>query len=225
MANTNKDNVLTLAPELTTFIQNTREIINITINTAEDDRDYTITIDDIDYTIDSGAGATVSSIATALKAKIDLASLGLNIVDNLDGTLAITSENSGIRFDINSDIDQYITVELDTIAGLGSNLLRLIMYDVQAECTYQIYKDEQERAQRYLAAHLLTVLYQISSGASSSSSTPSGNIIREKVGDVETWYSDAGFSVKLNGSEFDLMSTTYGRVFLGIQKRHAGRFI
>jgi len=222
MADTSKENILTIAPELTSFVSNTRQSTTLTVSTAQDSRDYTVAIDGVEYSANSGVGATVISIATALYNAISAAALAhIETVDNGDGTLTIRAYDAGIRFDINTDTDPFMSVSIDTAAQLGHNLLQLILEDVRQECQYARYRDEQERAQRYLAAHLLTVLYD--TGISTSGTA--GDIIREKVGDVETWYSDGGTSTSLSTSDSDLKNSKYGRTFMSIRARHSVCFI
>lgn len=61
----------------------------ITVSTVADNTDYTVTVDGVPYTIDSGVAATNITIAAALTAAIDPADPTVDITDNLDGTFDI----------------------------------------------------------------------------------------------------------------------------------------
>jgi len=219
MADTTKNAVLSLARELTIFVRNIRQEAVLTVVSAEDSTAYTVTIDTVDYTITSGASATVEDIAAALKVEIDNATLSLVITDNVDGTLTIISSDAAIRFDIDADLDANISVEITVVQHLGEDLFDMILADVALEVTEERYRTEEERAQRYLAAHLLTLLRKFE-----FSSDSIGDVIRDKVGDVETWYSDSAINTDMS-SDIGLRTTPYGRTYMSIRSRHSVCFI
>ena len=95
----------------------------------------------------------------------------------------------------------------------NKDLVELILEDVVAQIREAVYSSKQERAQRYLAAHLLTLIKQGSDGANSGASGP---VEKEKVGDVEIKYSTAIVSNLSDVNRYD--ETKYGRVYMIIRK-------
>ena len=108
-----------------------------------------------------------------------------------------------------------IAPELKDFIELEANndLVALILEDVAAQIREAVYGTKQERAQRYLAAHLLTLIKQGEDGASSGASGP---VEKEKVGDVEIKYSNAVLSNLSDMTRYD--ETKYGRVYMIIRK-------
>lgn len=102
-----------------------------------------------------------------------------------------------------------IAPELESFISGESCVVGLILSDVQSEVTQGVFGSKQERAQRYLAAHYLT----LSNPATSSGS--SGAIKKEKVGDIEKEYTD---SSKVKGAQIGLSETSYGRTYLSIRR-------
>jgi hypothetical protein len=103
-----------------------------------------------------------------------------------------------------------IAPELST--GVDDALFDLILADVALEVSSAGYGAKQEQAQRYLAAHYIT-LSKGTEGAANS-----GAVKKEKVGEVEIEYSD-GLSSVLSGikaTRYD--ETKYGRIFKGISR-------
>ena len=98
--------------------------------------------------------------------------------------------------------------ELKDKAGFD-DLYELLAADVRAEITEAIYGSQQERAQRYMVAHLATL-----SGVSSSNADAVGPLVTEKVGDVSKTYG----LVQWAGGVERLDETRYGRVFMTIRK-------
>lgn len=103
------------------------------------------------------------------------------------------------------ELTSFIDTDLNGIVGI-------ILEDVQLQVTNAVYGEKEERAQRYLAAHLLTLSRQGTDGASSGASGP---LKRVKVGMEEREYA-------ISGSDFSDLSrldeTSYGRVFVDIRK-------
>ena len=95
----------------------------------------------------------------------------------------------------------------DFICG-NDNLVDLILEDVAGQITSAIYGSKQERAQRYLAAHFLSLAYSSSEGIGGS-----GPIEMEKVGDVQRKFGVNSFS---DASRYD--ETPYGRTYMTIKR-------
>jgi hypothetical protein len=93
---------------------------------------------------------------------------------------------------------------IDTNTG---GVVDLILGDVAGQITSSVYGAKQERAQRYLAAHFLSLSYQSSLGTGGG-----GSLKREKVGDMENEYQKADFS---DMSRYD--ETSYGRTYMTIK--------
>ena len=90
----------------------------------------------------------------------------------------------------------------------SDELIALILEDVAQSVSAAIFGTKQERAQRYLAAHLLTL-----SGAISSNAGKAGPVTAEKVGDVSTSY----WMLNLKDTNrYD--ETVYGRQYMAIRK-------
>lgn len=70
----------------------------VTVASVIDDTDYTVTINGTAFTIDSGAGATNLTIATALFTAINAGSEPVTAVDNADGTIDLTEDVDGALF-------------------------------------------------------------------------------------------------------------------------------
>lgn len=108
--------------------------------------------------------------------------------------------------DTTADIVKLIAPQLKTFIDAEVATVNLILSDVAGEVTQTQYGGKEEKAQRYLAAHALTLIEAGSSGGSSSTSGP---LKRVKVGQEEREYSD--------GSDFlgknRLDETVYGREF------------
>ena len=81
----------------------------------------------------------------------------------------------------------------------------LILADVATEVSNAVYGTRQEQAQRYLAAHYLTLI-------NSSGKQCSGPVVAESVGQVSKVYAQSLVS------KSDYSSTVYGQTFLGIRK-------
>jgi len=100
-----------------------------------------------------------------------------------------------------------IAPELDI--DISDDTWTIILSDVSASVTYSIYGAQQERAQRYLAAHLLT----LSIDSPLRSSGASGPITSEKTSEVSVNYAQ---SKRKRQSQYD--ETSYGRIFAQIRK-------
>ena len=99
--------------------------------------------------------------------------------------------------------------ELKDKAGFD-DLYELLAADVRAEITEAIYGSQQERAQRYMVAHLATL-----SGVSLSvPPNAAGPIEVQKVGDVWATYKASAITDGVTR----LDETRYGRIFTTINK-------
>lgn len=95
------------------------------------------------------------------------------------------------------------------LADITDNLLwDTILNDVADDVTASVFGTKQERAQRYLAAHLLTL-----SRPQDRNPHASGPITSEKTGPLAVSYANP--KVNSNG---ELDSTSYGREFMRIRK-------
>ena len=101
-----------------------------------------------------------------------------------------------------------IAPELSSI--IDNNVWSLVLSDVSYECDYSTYGVNQERAQRYLSAHYLTLIKQSKDGESSNASGP---MTQDKVGDLQRSYQSNSFNDK---SRYD--ETKYGRIFKQIMR-------
>ena len=111
-----------------------------------------------------------------------------------------------------------IAPELVAFIDANANgIVDLILADVAGQVTSSIYGAKQERAQRYLAAHLLKLAQLAESGVSGS-----GPVEMEKVGDVETRYGSSSSALS-DGNRYD--ETPYGRTYMIIRRGCIGSFM
>lgn len=106
-----------------------------------------------------------------------------------------------------------IAPELITFINANNDIVDLILADVAEQITSTVYGRRREIAQRYLAAHLLTLINQ---GANGVSAGTSGPISEEKVGDVQIKYASDSFAKLSDASRYD--ETKYGRYYMSIRK-------
>jgi len=103
------------------------------------------------------------------------------------------------------------------LTSLDSDLWELVLSDVALLVTSGVYGTSQEIAQRYLCAHMLTVLKNINGGDGSiDESSFAGATTKEKIDDIEKDYSNLVSDLK-NGNRYD--TTMYGVQFNIIRKR------
>ena len=100
-----------------------------------------------------------------------------------------------------------IAPELDE--NIDPSTWNVIIADVIAAVTYGIYGAQQERAQRYLAAHLLT----LSANIPFRNTNASGPVTSEKTSEVGVNYAQ---SKRKRQTQYD--ETSYGRIFAQIRK-------
>ena len=106
-----------------------------------------------------------------------------------------------------SDNIKAIAPELTAFIDANAPVLALILSDVAGEVTVGVFGAKQEKAQRYLAAHYLTLANSGTGGSGSGGST-AGPLKKEKVGDVEKEYVDMS---KSSSAKTGLSETSYGR--------------
>ncbi len=82
------------------------DAVTVTIDTVENNREYTTTINGTDFNFTSDADATNLEIAAGLVAAINLGSEPVTAVDNIDGTYDLTADVSGTAFTLAVDVDQ-----------------------------------------------------------------------------------------------------------------------
>ena len=207
MANTTKANVLLIAPELSTYISNVAQVYRISVNTVSNAQLYSITINSRTASYTSDATATAVEIVAGLISAIEANSIlnaFVSCLNALDGTFTITAKTAGTAYTIS--VSSKLTATSLTANYNGDGLFNLILKDVEEEITtYTVNTETQEKAQRYLMAHLLTVHY----------SGIQGNVKSESVGRASVTY--------MGGDMFDpdmLSRTRYGAEFWRIWKRN-----
>lgn len=223
MSNTTKENVLLIASQLETFVRNTRQLVLLTVDIAADSREYTVNVDNVPSTVTSGVGATLETIRDLLLAKLISDYSTIEFAASSTDKITASPKDSNTYVNIDSDTDLYITTTVEQIARRGELLFDLVLDDVAIVCTEEWFRTEQERAQRYLAAHILTVLKD--AGFNPANARSAGDIIKERVDEVELWYSDGAANNVVSLGDSDLLSTPFGKVFLEIRSRHSVVFM
>ncbi len=117
--------------------------------------------------------------------------------------------------DTTADNVALIAPELAEFICGNDNLVDLILEDVAGQITSAKYGSKEERAQRYLAAHFLSLAFNASIGVGGS-----GAVESEKVGDVEYKYGSNNFA---DASRYD--ETPYGRTYISIRRGCIGAFM
>ena len=214
MSDTTKSKLLLIAPDLAPKINNIAKNILISISNIEDSTSYVININSVDYIIESGIGATALSIASDLVTELGTSEI-ISASDNANGTLNCVAVEAGVDFNVTVSDNLSYAVVNDNYNG--QELFDTILSDVIDEVTEEQYDDEEERAQRYLLAHLLSV-----TNTSNNTNTIDPGFSSETVGDVS--YKKAGYN-GLSMNERFLSSTVYGTVFYSIYLRHYFRFL
>ena len=99
------------------------------------------------------------------------------------------------------------------LASVADDLFDLVLADVALEVSSAGFGAKQEVAQRYLAAHYLTI-----SVGTAETSASAGSVKKEKVGEVEIEYSDSlkDILTSIKASRFD--ETKYGRQFESVKR-------
>ncbi len=92
------------------------------------------------------------------------------------------------------------------LSGIAAEVWMLILADVALEVPSSVFGSRQEQAQRYMAAHYLTLI-------AASNKQTAGPISSESVGQVSLSYAAANYRDR---SRYD--ETVYGRQFIQIRK-------
>jgi hypothetical protein len=108
--------------------------------------------------------------------------------------------------------ERVLTLAPELSVITDDDLWTMILEDVSLQVKYDVYGDNEERAQKYLAAHLLTLHVNASNGSASAT----GGVQKAKTGQVEASYADISKSLS-DASRYD--ETSYGRQFMLIRKR------
>lgn len=208
MSDTTKANVLIIAPELDAIISNIAQQYRISAATVSNLAVYSVTLNTTTVSYTTDASATKEEIATGLIAAIQSDPTTNALVactNSLDGTFLITAKTAGTSFSVS--VSTKLIYE-ETIKNFnGDELFELILDDVTDEITsLDIVEDFQEKAQRYLMAHLLYL--QLAADASGLTATS------ENVGRASVSYSDKFLD------ENDLKKTRWGVGFLRIWKKY-----
>ena len=117
--------------------------------------------------------------------------------------------------DTTSENVKLIAPELSDFICGNKSLVDLILEDVAGQITSAKYGSKEERAQRYLAAHFLSLAKQAGEGVGGS-----GPVEMEKVGDVQVKYAANNFA---DASRYD--ETPYGRTYKVIKSGCIGAFM
>lgn len=213
MSNTTKTNVLLIAPELVSKVNNTPLSVLFSIVTVADNTLYYIAVNGTQYSYTSGVGATAEQIASGLYDAI--LSTAVTKINNGNGTFLLTAANPPISFTyaFNDKISSTVVQE----SYPGDDLFNLILADVILVCTEEMFGTEQERAQRYLTAHILTV------SSDESNSAPLNAARWDIVGDVQ--YRTGASMIMATPDQNIFSSTKYGEIYWDIYKRHYFRFL
>lgn len=97
----------------------------ITVATAIDDADYTITVEGTAFTFNSGGSATATTIATGLVALIT--GVDVSPTDNLDGTFDLDPDTPGDQYTVKTDTK--MTKAFTTSQGIAADLADIINVD------------------------------------------------------------------------------------------------
>lgn len=103
----NTQNVFTLDADTTITIKKSVKLV-LDIQTVVDNTDYFIIINTVETLINSGAGATKKIIADKLVAQIQTLALPVEISDDAQGILTITTNDYNVTF--SGDIDEKISI-------------------------------------------------------------------------------------------------------------------
>jgi hypothetical protein len=122
--------------------------VDIAITTVADNTEYTATINDTDFTIDSGGSATDLTIAAALVAAINGGSEPVTATDNSDGTYSLTNDVAGVAYSVLVDSGQ--TIGALTAAGTVTD--DLIAIEDADSAWYQLIQIKPVLADAVLAA-------------------------------------------------------------------------
>lgn len=208
MADTTKANVLLIAPELASVISNVAQMDFIEVNTVSNTQIYSVTINATTVSFTSDASATAAEIIIGIKAAIEANSVTnalVTVTNNLDGTCYLTAKTAGTAYTLLVSAKLTSTNKVENYDG--DELFDLILDDVSDEITtLDIVEAYQEKAQRFLCAHLIYL--QTVADASGLTATS------ESIGKASVSYSDKYID------EDELKKTRWGVEFLRIWKKY-----
>jgi hypothetical protein len=203
MADTTKANVILIAPELAEQLESVAKVISVT-PTVQNSKAYTIIINGLvaeTFTYTSDSNATISEIISGLISAMSTSTL-VNATNGIT-TLLLTAKTAGVDFTIVITANLAQTTTVDNYDG-SNDLWTLLFADAIAEITDTDYSTDEEKAQRYYLAHMLTKHFSYGQAA---------NLTSEKVGDVQINYGS-------NDGINDYKSTKYGNVFYALYLQH-----
>lgn len=216
MANTTKERILAIAPELSSKITDVLKVQTVVVGTLTNNATYVININGISYTVVSGATATIAAIIAAFGVLlVDIPDVTITIVGD---TIYISGTPDALSFTLS--VTANLTATLVAAAKDNNTLFEIILADVIVQVTELApvrFEEEQERAQRYLAAHLLTL-----TNTDPDSGDLGKDFNKEYVGDVQYHYESRELR---SMEEAFFMRTPYGEIFYDIYKRRYFRFI
>lgn len=93
----------------------------MTVATAIDNTDYTVTINGTPFTVDSGASATAISIAALLVAAINGGTEPVTATDNADGTFDLVEDTAGTVFGLSHTMNLITQDDTTTDAGVATD--------------------------------------------------------------------------------------------------------
>lgn len=93
----------------------------VTVASVQDDVNYTITINGVAFTIDSGTSATNLTIAAALVASINGGTEPVTATDNLDGTIDLVADVAGTAFGLSHTMTLLTQDDQTTDAGVAAD--------------------------------------------------------------------------------------------------------
>lgn len=106
--------------------------------------------------------------------------------------------------------------ELNAYITANTNKANMVLADVIKRTPEASFGDDTELAQRYLACHYLTLAKNSSTGT-----MPAGQVIKEKVGDIEVGYASPQATISQGGS---YQSTQYGVMYDQLVKENVVAF-
>ena len=93
----------------------------MTVASVIDDTDYTVTVNDSAFTVDSGSSATAVSIAALLVAAINGGTEPVTASDNLDGTFDLVEDTAGTIFGLSHSVTLITQDDTTTDAGVATD--------------------------------------------------------------------------------------------------------
>lgn len=198
--NTTLANILALAPALRTAFP--PQVAKVVVTAAD-----LLTSIEINGTANVGnPGAVVmppDQIALELATAINT-NLGTLLTALASGPeVIVTAKTPGVPFTLGTAVNCTATITTP-----NADILALVLNDVILQVSSCVFGNRQEEAQRYLAAHLLTMMVSAMSGGSA----PGGPMTSQQVGQVSVQYASLSLTIL---SRYD--TTPYGMRFSQIK--------